>query len=324
MYIEDRLYGTFEVEPVLSDLILSDAVQRLKHVHQNGASYLMNSKWNNTRYDHSIGVMCLIRTLGGTVEEQIAGLLHDVSHTAFSHVVDDALGEVNEDYHEQIKEQMILNSDIPSILKNYQYNLHSVLDESKWMILEQSAPRLCADRIDYTLRDLYGYGEISKLEVEKFLKSMVLYKGRIHLNKQSAAEWFVKQYYREVLDFFLHPLNIYSNHVMAEILKLAIQKSVITKDDFLLTDEQLLSKIQVSTDHEIRTNIKQLSSPVKVIETQDDYDIQVKKKLRLIDPEVLIDNESMHVSELSQDVKDMNAKAKQRSLKGVKIKVITQ
>lgn len=88
MIISDVLYGEFEVDQVVEELILSKSVQRLKGIHQTGASYLVNKEWNVTRFDHSVGVMLLVKKLGGSVEEQIAGLLHDVSHTAFSHVVD--------------------------------------------------------------------------------------------------------------------------------------------------------------------------------------------------------------------------------------------
>ncbi len=101
MIIYDDIYGEFEVEKVLEELIFSDPVQRLKGIHQGGASYLVNQKWNETRLDHSIGVMLLIRKLGGSLEEQIAGLLHDVSHTAFSHVIDFVFENKEEDYHEK-------------------------------------------------------------------------------------------------------------------------------------------------------------------------------------------------------------------------------
>lgn len=83
--LKDMLYGSVEVEPVLRDLVNSRLLQRLKGIHQAGAAYLVWPKWNVTRFEHSIGVMLLIRRLGGSLEEQAAGLLHDVSHTAFSH-----------------------------------------------------------------------------------------------------------------------------------------------------------------------------------------------------------------------------------------------
>lgn len=322
MYITDRLYGSFELEPVLTDLVNSQAVQRLKHVHQNGASYLVNPKWKNTRFDHSVGVMCLIRRLGGSVEEQIAGLLHDVSHTAFSHVVDDALKQEKEDYHEQIKEEMVMDSDIPAILESYHIDLQSVLDETNWKILEQSAPRLCADRIDYTLRDLYEYGEISFTEAETFIKSITLNDGRMHLDNITSAEWFVEQYYREVLDFFMHPINIYSNHVMAELLQVALKNGVITKEDFLLTDGQLLGKLEDSTDQEIIHHVNRLTDKVTVKETKGSYDIKVKKKMRLIDPEVVIGDEGIPASRLSVKVLEMNQKAKERSEEGTMVKII--
>lgn len=75
MLISDKLYGNFEIEKVLIELIESKPIQRLKGIHQGGASYLVNENWNVTRYEHSIGVMFLIRKLGGSIEEQIAGLL---------------------------------------------------------------------------------------------------------------------------------------------------------------------------------------------------------------------------------------------------------
>ncbi|MFP9052094.1 HD domain-containing protein, partial [Enterococcus faecalis] len=99
MEISDIIYGQHHIDGVLEELIKSAPVQRLKGIYQGGASFLVNRKWNVTRYEHSIGVMLLIKKLGGTIEEQIAGLLHDVSHTAFSHVVDVVFENQAEDYH---------------------------------------------------------------------------------------------------------------------------------------------------------------------------------------------------------------------------------
>ncbi|MDG2658737.1 hypothetical protein P7M12_23850, partial [Vibrio parahaemolyticus] len=61
------------MDPVVEELIVSKSVQRLKGIHQTGASYLVNKEWNVTRFDHSVGVMLLVKKLGGSVEEQIAG-----------------------------------------------------------------------------------------------------------------------------------------------------------------------------------------------------------------------------------------------------------
>lgn len=155
MKIKDSIYGTFEVEEVLEELMLCEAVQRLKGVYQGGASYIVNPEWDVTRYDHSVGVMLLIRKLGGTLEEQIVGLLHDVSHTAFSHVVDAVFENAEEDYHEDIYENIIRDSTIPSILERHGYQSDELLfDIEQWTLLERSAPELCADRVDYTLRDM--------------------------------------------------------------------------------------------------------------------------------------------------------------------------
>ncbi|WP_221564809.1 HD domain-containing protein [Alkalihalobacillus sp. TS-13] len=321
MYIEDRLYGSFSLEPVFEELISTKAVQRLKYIHQNGASFLVNPKWNNTRFDHSVGVMLLIRNLGGSIEEQLAGLLHDVSHTTFSHVVDQVLKIRDEDYHELIKDTLIQESDIPAVLSKHGYDLKVILDESNWSILEQPAPHLCADRVDYTLRDLYGYGEITKLEVKSFLNELAVIDGKMQVTTIRAGEWFVQTYYKEVLNFFLHPLNVYGNHQMANILKMALDKEIIVRDDFLKTDVDLLRLLKNSGDSEINKELNKLNQVLDVSEDTEDYSIHTRKKVRLIDPDYYDGACSTPISERSTIVKKRNEEAKEQSLQGVKIRV---
>lgn len=323
MQIYDSVYGGFIVEPVLSELIDSSPVQRLKGIYQGGASYLVNKQWNVTRFQHSVGVMLLIRKLGGSIEEQIAGLLHDVSHTAFSHVIDFVLENKEENYHEEIFDHVIVKSEIPEVLHRYGFNYQDiVLDDSRWSILEQPAPDLCADRIDYTLRDMFHYRIISKQEADDFLDSLIVVQGKICVNSIRAAEWFVAAYYKEVIDFFLDPLNVYAYDKLAAALKTALDKKVLSLDELLKQDSDVLDLLRADGDEEILTLLNQLHDGVKVKESDFDYDIYRKKKVRTIDPVVCLDQRLQPASSLSQFVKQMTAAAYDKASKGTYVKVV--
>lgn len=92
----ETYYGVLELNraevPLLSELLNSQPVQRLKHINQYGIIQLVDSQGHNnesyTRYDHSLGVLYLLNYFRAPFEEQVSGLLHDISHTAFSHVSD--------------------------------------------------------------------------------------------------------------------------------------------------------------------------------------------------------------------------------------------
>ncbi|WP_260285530.1 HD domain-containing protein [Peribacillus aracenensis] len=322
MIVLDSIYGKHIVEGVLEELILSKPVQRLKGIHQGGASYLVNEKWDVTRFDHSLGVMLLIKALGGSLEEQIAGLLHDVSHTAFSHVIDFVLDCKDEDYHEKIYDHVIMESEIPFILKKYGFDCE-VIVQSKWELLEQPAPELCADRVDYTLRDMYQYGHITLESVQDFLDHVIIINGRMYLDNIESAEWFVKTYYSEVIDFFMNPLNIYGYDVLAKTLKLALAKNLISLDDLLGTDEEVMSLLSSTEDHEVKNLLKRIHGNVKVIENQLEYDLHRKNKVRLIDPSVIEGTQLLRASSLSERVKKMGMEAYEKASKGIYLKVIS-
>lgn len=325
MVISDVIYGEFKVDQVLEELILSKPVQRLKGIHQAGASYLMNETWNVTRFDHSVGVMLLIKKLGGSVEEQIAGLLHDVSHTAFSHVIDYVFNNENESYHEEIFSSVVKNSEIPAILSKHGYRYEDILlDDSKWTLLERSAPELCADRVDYTLRDMYTYGYISLEEAQDFLKDLIAVNGKMVLQNIEIAEWFTKTYYKEVIDFLMKPINIYGNDMLAKTLKLALHKKIIHPDDFLLEDHELISKLQQCKDQEVDALLSKVHPSVDVKEDRNDYDLQQKNKVRLIDPPLLREGKIVQSSAISEEIKQMSDIAYEKAVRGMYVKVISE
>ncbi|WP_088013499.1 HD domain-containing protein [Gottfriedia acidiceleris] len=322
MILIDKLYGQYNVDQVLVDLINTKPIQRLKKVHQAGATFLVDHHFNGTRYEHSIGVMLLIKRLGGSVKEQIAGLLHDVSHTAFSHVIDFVFDLSEENYHETIFEKVILDSEIPSILEKYHIDIKEIFDIDKWEILEKELPKLCADRIDYTLRDMHTYFGTPKNEIEAFLNSLIIVNGEICVNSIEMAEWFTGIYYKLAIDYFLGPISIYSYDSLAKIIKLALQKEIIKLNDLLLDDLQIMELIQKSNDKEILELISNLYVKVELEENDQDYHIHRKAKRRIIDLSVSLDGKTVQQSSfLSDNIAKMNKIAIEKSEKGTFVKI---
>jgi len=89
MTLNDRIFGKISItEPVLIELIKSKPLQRLKAIDQSGYYEPWFPGTKHSRFEHSVGVCWLLKKYGAPIEEQIAGLIHDVSHTAFSHTSD--------------------------------------------------------------------------------------------------------------------------------------------------------------------------------------------------------------------------------------------
>lgn len=257
MMSSDVFYGNFELEDILSDLIRSAPVQRLKNVHQGGAIFLVSPNVGHCRYEHSIGVMLLVRKLGGSLEEQIAALLHDVSHTAFSHVIDYVLQQKGEDYHEQIFEEVITNSTIPSIFAKYGFST-SLLQDSNYTLLEMPLPALCADRIDYTIRDLYHFGLVDIVEAHGFLSELGVQDGKIGVQNEKAASWIASKYLQLDKEYFRKPEHVFANTRFSELIALGLEKGIIILSDLWKDDPAVLSMIK--SDHYLNSELEKIKS----------------------------------------------------------------
>jgi len=257
MQIEDQIYGSFELQPLFRDLIQTRLFQRLKGIHQGGAIIIADPSITLTRYEHSIGVMLLIKKLGGSLEEQVAGLLHDLSHTAFSHLVDYVLDYENEDYHEQIFAIYLSDPEIVEILNRYGLDYRQFLDLEQFSVLDYPMPSLCADRIDYTLRDLYHLKKISKEDMDWFVDGLIVQEGRIFVKSRRHANWFRIQFTYLNDSYFNGKESQQASQFMSKTVRHYYESGLISKADFGLNDLQFIEKIEGLSGQAIRSMYNQ-------------------------------------------------------------------
>jgi HD superfamily phosphohydrolase len=245
--INDIIYGSMMAPAVITALLESPSLKRLAGIHQSGAVFLVEPRIKHTRLEHSIGVCMLIGFLGGSELEQVAGLLHDLSHTAFSHVGDYVYGNQNEDFHDQQFERLLLNSDIPQILEGFGYKPEQVL-QGEFGILERELPELCADRLDYTLRDALYTGIISRTQALHFLNVITVRDNRIVVPGAAEADWINMVFKRLNAQFFNDPVNLYANHQLAQLIKQHLADGRLKDEDLFKDDIFVLNKIRSSSD----------------------------------------------------------------------------
>ena len=134
----DIVFGSHVItEPVIVDIINSASLQRLQDIDQTGypEPFFPGLK-KLTRFEHSLGVYLLLYRYGASVEEQVAGLIHDVSHTAFSHCADyslaDAEGGKTQSHQDNIFEEYVRQSEIPGILVRHGLQVDTILDDTRF------------------------------------------------------------------------------------------------------------------------------------------------------------------------------------------------
>ncbi|RMH01148.1 MAG: HD domain-containing protein [Chloroflexi bacterium] len=302
LYVDD-VYGEVEItEPVLQEVMQSAAMQRLQGVLQHGISGLIGITDKVTRYEHSVGVMILVRRLGGSVTEQLAALLHDVSHTAFSHVIDYVFnGHDSQSYHDEVKEWYLAQTDVPEILSRYGYDWRELVDETRFPLLEQPSPRLCADRLDYFLRDSLGLGLATKEDVRWVLPHLVVANGRIVTDDLEVARWLAYTYMQADDASWANFREVGLYELTAQALRLALDRKIIAESDLWLTDELLWAKLQASPEPTLQALLVQVSPHTRFEWDERAPTFWVSTKLRVIDPDVVVNGRLYPLSELDEE-----------------------
>jgi HD superfamily phosphohydrolase len=318
----DRIYGSITVnEPVVEELLLRTPLQRLKEVNHYGASFYRFPHLTTNRFEHSVGVYYVLRRLGASLVEQVAGLLHDAPHTAFSHVSDIVFGDASQTFHEKFHEKVIFESEIPKILKRNGISVWSLLDKEAFRLEDRALPDLCADRIDYCFRDCVTDKQLDLRAARTMLDNMRVFEGDIVFVDLALAKQFATTYRAANETLWANPLQSALYYLLASAMKLSLEEGIITFEDLFTTDQDVYLKMK-SSQHAQVTKLLNDMEHIEVHEDADDYDYHVRPKIRVVDPLVLVGNEKRRISALDPTVKKDNEEFKVRLQKGYYIKAI--
>lgn len=300
MKIKDLLWGEFDIkEPVLVELIENPAVQRLKGVNQMGAPDKWFGREGFSRYDHSIGTMLLLRRFGATLEEQIAGLIHDTPHTAFSHLIDWIYGDAKEENFQDNNhvEYITKHTNLLEIVKKHKIPERCVIKPENYSLLEQPAPELCADRLDYSLREMrLNY----PLEIAEFLTHSLVNVGeKFVFSGPDSAYAFYCGYNALQSDSWASPHTLGLYYLLSTALKTAISDKLLSINDFYATDEDVVQKIRTSQNPKIQSIIETLDNGFEA-EFSLASGLKLHKKFRYINPSYLNGREIRQVSDMPE------------------------
>jgi len=300
MIYQDRIYGSAEItEPVLLDLLSSAALQRLHAVLQHGVSALIGITRDTSRFEHSMGVMLLVRRLGASLGEQIAALLHDVSHTAFSHVIDYVFdGHETQAYHEEHKLSYVSTTDIPAILQCHGYHWLDFMQEDHFPLLEQEIPHLCADRLDYFLRDARDLGLAPGNEIARTLAHIHNHQGRMLVDDLEVARWLGYTFIEADKASWANFREVGLYELAARAIRRGLQIGVLVEADLWGTDRPAWGKLQACDDPELQENLVRVHPATRFTWDEVNPTFWVSTKLRSIDPQVNLAGQILTLSQL--------------------------
>jgi hypothetical protein len=287
----DSLYGRDEIEDqVLITLIKSPMMERLKKIRQYGVAHYVTPLPEFTRFEHCVRVMLLTRRFGASLGEQVAALLHDVSHTAFSHVADYVFKgcDGKTSYQDDMHEWFIEKNGINALLSQYGFaGICSDAHKHAFRILEQDLPDLCTDRIDYVCYGGFIENRLSQDDVDTIIGDLRFEDGRWFFVSERAALLYASTALCLTEYTFASRQNFFTYRQAAHALKRAIEIGLITGDElFSSVDDDVWQKLGASDDLIIRRAVDAVIHYDEhcMAGSPDNHDMFVIGKFRGVNP----------------------------------------
>lgn len=287
----------------------------------SGVGLLCGSDWTKlfhnrffySRLDHSIGVALIIWHYTHDKKQAIAGLLHDVSTSVFSHVSDFRKGDaLTQTVTENDNARLIReDKDLLDLLKNDGLVVEQVMDYHIYPVADNEIPQLSADRLEYMFPSgAVLEGSWNLLEIEKTYDDISVLQNEfgnpeLGFNTLKIAEEYCRKFCITGHILQMHEDKICLN-MLGQIMNMAVEEGLLCENDFMtLSESAVIEKIQDKGTSKFQKLYNTFRKMDKVIHTNERLDeteyycLSLKVKQRYINPLVKTDKGTLRLSEVS-------------------------
>lgn len=234
-----------------------------------------------SRFDHSLAVARILWDFTSDPVQALAGLLHDAATPAFSHVIDFLNGDhlAQESTEEGLED--IVKSDATLMAALGQIDPTAVTDYSRYPLADCPSPRLCADRLEYTLSNGIYYG--FSMDVQHMYDALA-----VDINEDGIEE-LVFTSAQTALDFanmalacgqiYVCDEDRYAMERLSRFLKKALIENIISWQDLYTDEPGVIQKLP----QEDWKNFCRLNRVFRV-DGPGEFSYRVTAKKRYIDP----------------------------------------
>lgn len=252
----DALFPLYENTPPLFLLRAAETapLRRLQGVGMNcGCEYTSFPRFAGlapySRFDHSLGVALIVWHFTHNKAQAMAGLLHDVATPCFAHVVDFLRGDYlrQEATEAGTRERIEAATDLQTLLWEYSLFTNEVADSHRYPVVDSESPRLCADRLEYTLGNLLNYSLRSMEDIDTYYHDLTVTENEngsqeLAFRRTETAEDFALGAL-QCSRIYVSAADRYAMQRLAELLRSALAAGRIKESDLYGTEAALIPKL---------------------------------------------------------------------------------
>ena len=208
-------------------------------------------------------------------------------------------------------------SSLNNILKEHNLDVDKIANYDRFSLLEQPRPYLCADRIDYAIREFKDWA--NPQIVESCSSQLVNHKGRIVFSSEEGALKFSYNYMKLQREHWGGAEWILRWQIFSEVLRYALDKEILQKENFFRDDQFVLDILEASSDEEILKRLFLLENKLnfKIDDKKPAYVLH--KKFRYIDPSYLDGDRELRLSENNKEYSTFLEREREHNKNGHKI-----
>lgn len=254
---------SIDIRPIMA-IIEHPRFERLRHISQLGTTIFIFPGASHNRFEHALGVYSKALRFCAKMEKEglmtkfeaknipLFGLLHDIGHGPFSHLIEELTPYDHDKNGSKIINEMKKEIDKaggdPTFIKKlftHKSPLHRIIMDKN----------LGMDKLDYLERDVYHTGFGQRPDIESVFNYLSYLKNRLVIDKKSleAAKQIQRLYLYMYKEVYLHKSALISQRFLQKMITIWLSLHRVNPSElWALNDYELLAKIYIDPDERLK------------------------------------------------------------------------